>query len=299
MANLMKSKIKKGEELAGQIVYRYNLPDQERHKNHVCGAAAACTEAIDPQLKVKIKELVFQGQRNLAVIATILEQYVVGELGETDRMRNRFFPIKTNVGYQPVAVIITQYETKEAILEALIVVKEWNPEIVPKFGMVDFAMEEILALELAFSGIKVFICTFHREQAWTRWTSKAVNISEPRAEALEKLRAIGNASNFQELEGAIENLQKWDYYEGSPLKLYFERTWLPEIERWTLVNKPPGLLFHTNNGVERINEELKYRYLMENKNCSLSGVMNVVVTEFLPDHYKLYITKNVKMLNLH
>ncbi|KAG8182069.1 hypothetical protein JTE90_008605 [Oedothorax gibbosus] len=38
MANLIKSKIKKGEELAGEIVYRYNLPNQESHRNHVCGA---------------------------------------------------------------------------------------------------------------------------------------------------------------------------------------------------------------------------------------------------------------------
>ena len=33
--------------------------------------------------------------------------------------------------------------------------------------------KEIGALENVFPGTLVFLCDFHREQSWTRWTSKA------------------------------------------------------------------------------------------------------------------------------
>ena len=99
----------------------------------------------------------------------------------------------------------------------------------------DFALEEILAIELVLPGIEVFIWTFHHEQAWTRWSSKT-NVSSclPRTEILKKLRAIANAPSEKELQEAIEELKKWNKYDESPLKVYFEKTWLPEIKRWAL-----------------------------------------------------------------
>ena len=42
---------------------------------------------------------------------------------------------------------------------------------------------------------------------------------------------------------------------------------------------------HTNNGVERQNEVLKYEYLAGYKNCSLSEMLSVVIENFLPDSY--------------
>ena len=37
--------------------------------------------------------------------------------------------------------------------------------------MVDYDSAEITALEEVFPGIEVFLCDFHREQAWSRYVT--------------------------------------------------------------------------------------------------------------------------------
>lgn len=39
--------------------------------------------------------------------------------------------------------------------------------------MTDYSEAEIAALEACFPGVTVYICDFHREQAWERWTKMA------------------------------------------------------------------------------------------------------------------------------
>ena len=68
-----------------------------------------------------------------------------------------------------VAEFITQSETAEHILEALLILKSWNQDWQPKFFMSDYSEAEQDALEQAFPGIKVYLCDFHREQCWERW----------------------------------------------------------------------------------------------------------------------------------
>ena len=41
----------------------------------------------------------------------------------------------------------------------------WNPLVMPKYGMVDYDIAEIAALESVFPDIKVYLCDFHREQS--------------------------------------------------------------------------------------------------------------------------------------
>ena len=75
--------------------------------------------------------------------------------------------VETNVNFQVVAIIILEDQSSELLTQALGIVKSWNPDIIPKYGMVDFDDAEIIALEKLFPGIEVFLCDFH--QAWTRW----------------------------------------------------------------------------------------------------------------------------------
>ena len=63
-----------------------------------------------------------------------------------------FLVVKTNMEYKVVASFVTQSETAEAIKEALSVVMKWNPEWAPKHFMVDYAEEEISAVESLFPG---------------------------------------------------------------------------------------------------------------------------------------------------
>ena len=64
---------------------------------------------------------------------------------------------------------IVQTEDTDSILEALNIVKQWNPTWSPKFFLCNYSEAEIGALEQAFPNVIVYLCGFHREQAWTRW----------------------------------------------------------------------------------------------------------------------------------
>ena len=63
-----------------------------------------------------------------------------------------FLCVKTNVGYQVVGVFVIQQEDINSIKEALDILRGWNPEWMPKNFMVDFADEEIQAIEATFPG---------------------------------------------------------------------------------------------------------------------------------------------------
>ncbi|XP_065645897.1 uncharacterized protein LOC136076438 [Hydra vulgaris] len=66
-------------------------------------------------------------------------------------------------------------KTTEAITEALVCIKKWNPSFQPKFFMTNCSNEEINSLDSVFPECSVFICNFHREQAWEQCLSKSIN----------------------------------------------------------------------------------------------------------------------------
>ena len=64
---------------------------------------------------------------------------------------------------------IVQSESCDYIKEALQILKTWNPNWHPKLFMTDYSEAEIGALEGSFPDTTVYLCDFHREQAWERW----------------------------------------------------------------------------------------------------------------------------------
>ena len=80
-----------------------------------------------------------------------------------------FICVKTNCNYMVVAEFIIGSESVEAIVEPLKILQEWNPSWSPQYFITDYSDAEIAALEEVFDGVVVYICDFHREQAWTRW----------------------------------------------------------------------------------------------------------------------------------
>ena len=62
-----------------------------------------------------------------------------------------------------------QSEAAEYISEAISVIKHWNPEWSPPFFMTDYSEAEQLAINTVFPDSVVYLCDFHREQAWERW----------------------------------------------------------------------------------------------------------------------------------
>ncbi len=80
-----------------------------------------------------------------------------------------FICVKTNVGYSVVAEFVVQSETAESISEALAKLKLWNPNWSPLYFMSDYSEAELVALEEIFPATTVYLCDFHREQAWDCW----------------------------------------------------------------------------------------------------------------------------------
>ena len=85
-----------------------------------------------------------------------------------------------------------------------------------------------------------------------------------------------------------------DFYHGR-LKNWFTRTWLSHIKRWCLAYRPGDLIScNTNNGTERLNEDLKYGELGLYKNCSLTELLSVLIDSFIPKHYNKHVELNVR-----
>ena len=61
-----------------------------------------------------------------------------------------------------VASFVTQSETTYAIKEALSLIMKWNLSWYPKHFMVDYAEEEINAVESLFPGISLYIVSIWR-----------------------------------------------------------------------------------------------------------------------------------------
>jgi len=96
-----------------------------------------------------------------------------------------FITVRTNTGYCVVAEFIVQGEAKGSIESALSIIKSWNPQWAPKFFMTVYSEAEISALETAFPDTVVYLCDFHREQAWERWVKASKHgLSNSEAEIL-------------------------------------------------------------------------------------------------------------------
>ena len=177
-----------------------------------------------------------------------------------------FAVVKTNVNFQVVGVLVFQEETKDLIKKGLQIIRNWNPKVTPKFGMVDFDEKEINALEELFPDIEVFIYCFHREQAWTRRTNKSEHgVSHIADDVKCRLRRMAHASSREELDKSIKDFLSWEHFTGK-LKVWFTKKWLPEIKRWTVYFRPNQLMLtNTNNGTERLNRELKTEELVDYK----------------------------------
>jgi len=99
-----------------------------------------------------------------------------------------FITVRTNIGYCVVAEFIVQTEDKLHIENALSIIKAWNPQ----YFMTDYSEAEISALEFSFPETVVYLCDFHREQAWERWVkaSKHGLTGDQPDILLDHLRAI-------------------------------------------------------------------------------------------------------------
>ena len=152
-----------------------------------------------------------------------------------------FLCVRTNTRYIIVAEFIVQSESADSILEAIKIIRQWNPMWKPNFFLCDYSDAEIAAIEQAFPGILVYLCDFHREQAWTRWVhDRKHGLSSSDAEALlSMLRACAWASpgengeqrdhHYQQHLNTLINSHVWK--QNSQVRQWLNGVWLkcPEV----------------------------------------------------------------------
>lgn len=144
-----------------------------------------------------------------------------------------FICVKTNVDYQIVGTFICEQESKQSIQEGITVLRDWNPDWKPSYFMTDFDEKEIHAKEDTFVNCKVYLCDFHREQAWTRWVSKGGvhQVSHVKGEVLARLRRIARASSHLEYKESLNALCESTVWKTcKTLQTWFSTYWLPHKE---------------------------------------------------------------------
>ena len=75
-------------------------------------------------------------------------------IGQKDMHSRLFFMIiETNIDYQIVAVFVTENETEDSTQEVLSIIKSWNKDVSPIYGMTDYCTKEFKATENIFEGM--------------------------------------------------------------------------------------------------------------------------------------------------
>ena len=85
---------------------------------------------------------------------------------------------------------------------------------------------------LCFADVQIFICNFHREQAWERWLARASNgLTVDKHNVPAKLRSVARArteKEYMDKLGELKDSKEWK--SSSNLQKYITKTWLPQYK---------------------------------------------------------------------
>ena len=143
-----------------------------------------------------------------------------------------FLVVRTNVGYTVVAEFIVQHEDAESIAEALGLLRaQWDANQI-QIGnfMIDCQQSEENAIRGMFPDSVVYLCTFHRLQAWLRWIVNGRNgVADFRDQCMSLLRAVGESRTEEEYMRNLARLQKSHVWSRFPnLRKYYTQQWAPK-----------------------------------------------------------------------
>ena len=97
----------------------------------------------------------------------------------------------------------------------------------------------------AWTGCSIYLCDFHREQAWERWTvNKENDVSDKKEEVLCRLRRVAWASTEEKYHSAVNDLLTSDIWKHSPkLRHWFGNKWLKSKEVIFILMMSQTMLF--------------------------------------------------------
>ena len=143
-----------------------------------------------------------------------------------------FLVMKNNVRYSVIAEFIIQHKDMTSIAEALDILKErWDKEGI-KVGnfMIDCQQLEANAICCMFSESCVYLCGFHRLQAWLRWLMNTKNgVSGYKDQLLSLLRNMANTTTKEKYMSSLLKLQKSHLWsKHSKFRNYYMQQWAPK-----------------------------------------------------------------------
>ena len=84
---------------------------------------------------------------------------------------------------------------------------------------------------MPFVGCIVWLCDFHREQAWHRWLISSNNgMKDHKVAATNFLRNIADSESENEFEENVKILKAsdiWKMKSAEPFRNWIQKTWLP------------------------------------------------------------------------
>ena len=166
--------------------------------------------------------------------------------------------------------------------------------------MVDYFLAEINTIEKEFPDALVYICEFHRKQAWHRWVRTGKNGLNSKEQAIltSLLQRVANARTMSTYNAALADLWRSRVYTTkSNVQNYVENVWVSCAECWAQAFRKQQVLniVNTNNGVEAQNKHFKYNYLPRSVGKSAYGIAVLLVESFIPDSYQQYKDTNFKL----
>ncbi|XP_062583252.1 uncharacterized protein LOC134245018 [Saccostrea cucullata] len=210
-----------------------------------------------------------------------------------------FVCVQTNVGHSICGSFLVSSESKSCIKEGLNKLKQWNPNWSPKYFITDYDEREIQAIEEAFQDCFVYLCAFHREQAWTRWLKQIKNeVGRYQDDIIELMRKVANSPSECSYKEAVVDLRGHPHWqENLKMRTWFEKKWLSVSNRWVKAFRDETVtLITTTNALERKHQEFKKGYLSHFSEGSLCALVTALVTKFLPDSYRSYLNNNIQCL---
>ena len=143
-----------------------------------------------------------------------------------------FLVVRTNVGYSVICEFVIQHEDTTSIVEAFQILRErWDCHGI-KVGnfMIDCQQLEENAIWGMFPESCVYLCSFHRLQAWLRWLVNSKNrVSSYKEQLITLLQNIADATTEERYTSAVLRLQKSHIWSKHvQLCNYYTQQWAPK-----------------------------------------------------------------------
>ncbi|XP_071478090.1 uncharacterized protein [Diadema antillarum] len=206
--------------------------------------------------------------------------------------------VKTNCDYQVVATFVVEEAQQGQIVEAMSILKEWNPSWLPANFVTDAAIEDVNAVQQSFPGYSVYFCDYHRQYAWDQWLGSESNGHRSlRQSVLPLLERVAGSGTEGEYYAAVIHLQAspaWS--ENAGLREWLGRLWLPTHQRWVRAFRKQSFIkaVNTSAGVGLQNKLFRTTCLSSDKQLKLTQLISHILHRFLPKNKSAYFQSNSK-----